>query len=126
MLKRLHALSNLAWNLIAVLLSHAFSKKKPALERFHACYNDDRILPYTLEDKEHRFSDCIACGLCDSLFSGAASLPFLVRSIPNFIGNIPLNFNTNEEYRRCEEICPRKVPLRKMINFIKRKNEELH
>lgn len=132
LLKRLRAILYLGFHLSLNIVERGFGKRR-GLKEFLQDYGGDLILPYTREEKQLLpwFSRCIQCGLCDSLCPqyasapqdlGPALLPFLSRSIPNFA---PLSFTLERctTCQGCESICPTGVPLKRLIQFIREKQE---
>ncbi|MBI2082713.1 MAG: hypothetical protein HYT76_04005 [Deltaproteobacteria bacterium] len=136
MLKSLHAYLNLGFHLTTMMMKRAVSFQPPALKQFLSFYKDDFILPYSLEDKDPSLARCILCGLCDSLcpalktnsgkkILGPSFFPMIARSVPDFVPSLPEDFDEAcQECRGCEAICPEKVPIRKVIAFIKNKKEK--
>lgn len=117
-------------HLVSRIFKGLFFIRSPGLKDFLEFYRQDRILPYTTEDKEllPGASRCISCGLCDSFCPAfripPSMLPHFSRSIPDFAGNVPLDSLLCEECRGCESVCPMKVPLKKIIQFMREKNRD--
>jgi ferredoxin len=136
MLKTIHSFLYLGYHLISRLLRQAALFPRPGLEAFLASYRGDRIFPMDLADKEPAFSRCIACGICDTVcpgitlysqadFLGPSCLPHISRSIPDFTQSLPSDFDGPcQGCKRCEEVCPEKVPLKRMMTFMRKMIDE--
>jgi len=136
MLKRIHATFYLGTHLMIRFMKRLAGR--PGKGAFLRAYATERLVPLTHEEKGllEKISRCIACGLCDLAcpatvnpdgtfpFFGPSALPFLSRSVPDFTA-APFSPKTCGECRECEKACPEEVPLTKIIEFIKRKFEEV-
>ncbi len=131
------ALCFLGFHFFLRILKRIFFIQSPGLKDFVDFYKKDRISTLTRKDKNliEETSHCIGCGLCDSLcpavgllsrqtFLGPSFLPHLSRSIPDFAGVVPLDFDACNGCRGCESICPEHVPLKRIIEFMKSKSVE--
>ncbi len=130
--KSLQAKVLLGGHFILRSLRRLFFMKSAGLPEFLRFYREDRLPSLTHEDKKlltgaHR---CISCGLCDFLcpallqakdFLGPSFFPHLSRSIPDFAGVVRLDLAECAGCRGCEAICPEKVPIKKIIGFMKEK-----
>ena len=134
MLKSLHAVINLGFHLLWRLLRRLCFKRSAGLNDFLSFYREDRIPPVSRGEKEliRLTSRCITCGLCDtrcpsltsfdqSQFLGPSFWPHLSRSVPNFTA-VSLPLQGCEECGACEEVCPTKVPLLSLLEYIKEKS----
>lgn len=127
---RILAYLNLLSHLVQNLLERWVLRRRRGLTDFLHSYREDRIIPFTSEEKKllTLFSRCIQCGLCDSLCPvsgvtpGPSFLPMLARSVPNF-APLPLPLERCAGCPGCESICPTGVPLRQLVDFIRRKME---
>lgn len=139
-LKHFIATSNLGIHFLNRLLKRILMKKSPGLSAFIAYYREDRIFPFTAEEKKllGNFSKCTSCGLCDSECPSLidahsqtrvlpSSLAHVVRSVPDFYGHIHVDAETRELCQSCtgcDMICPERVEIRKIFEFIDAKNRE--
>lgn len=134
-LKAVVAIGNLAWHFALRLLKRLFFIRSAGLKEFVEFYRNDRIVTLSLTDKKllTESARCISCGLCDSLcpalpkvsqegFLGPSFLPHLSRSIPAFAGIAPLEFGECLGCRGCEAICPERVPIKKILEFMREKS----
>ena len=109
--------------------------KSPNLKSFREFYAGDRLATYTLDEKKSLldFGRCISCGLCDVLCPsieaslkghslGVSFMSHVARSTTDFVGNIQLDTKACEGCAGCESVCPERVPLRKVLNFIQSKS----
>ncbi len=116
--------------------------KSAGLKDFFNFYREDRIVALSMEEKNllPAFGRCVSCGLCDSecpaIVEGqqgaqqaaplrSSFLPHFSRSIPDFAAVLPENFISSfahcDECRGCEAICPERVPIRKILEFMESK-----
>jgi hypothetical protein len=126
--KRAYATLNLGFYLFLQILRRILFLKRRGLKEFLESYQPDRILPFLPAERNFDFSNCISCGLCDSVTPGnPSSWPFLSRSIPDFTLALTPNFFDSQplggDY---EGICPKGVPLKEILLFLKNKSEEIH
>lgn len=134
--KKFIATSNLGWHFFLRILKRVFFIESPGLHAFLSYYKEDKIAAISASQKEllSEFSRCISCGLCDSacaalgpsgIVLGPSFLPHISRSIPDFVGTTSDIFETCGGCQGCEAACPVRVPLRKILEFMKAKNEEI-
>jgi hypothetical protein len=138
-MERLHAALLLLWSLVASLLAPLFGRRR-GLAEFHASYEKDR-LP-AVSDEERRalatFGGCIACGLCDAgqgaravasggAFKGVMDLVLASsRSMPDYDAAARSFARVDEaELARLEGICPARVPMRRLKQFVATKGAEV-
>ena len=136
--KALYAAAYLAFRVAIRIGRRLTLRKSPGLGSFLKNYLGDRVVPFTAE--EHRllpsFSRCISCGLCDSLcpavktfsqdrFLGPSFVAHAARSIPDF-AIAPLDMGACEGCRGCESICPERVPIKRIISFMRDKEDLIH
>jgi succinate dehydrogenase/fumarate reductase-like Fe-S protein len=118
-------------------LKKAISPPEDGLAKFTENYRPDGIDYLTPEEVERlpSYSTCIACHLCDAhcpiaketspaLFPGPSWLVMCAgRSMPAFPAT--LNYLSYWEKcgdcRRCEEVCPARIPLKELASFVDRK-----
>jgi succinate dehydrogenase/fumarate reductase-like Fe-S protein len=127
--------------LIAHPLRKMFSTdERSGKRRFLDNYGSEGLFPMTAEDHAvlRTASRCIHCGLCDAFdlavatlpratYDGASLLPLVYsRSIPNLAwARAPLAQLREEQLIRAEAVCPSRVPLRRIAEFLKRKLAEV-
>lgn len=134
--KGFYATTHLGTHLVLRLLKRLFFIKSAGLKEFLGFYREDRIPPLTSEEKDLLFEvqRCVVCGLCDSLcpaskttpreeFLGPSFLPHLCRSIPDFVGVLPPHVKMCEGDPQCETICPQRVPIKKILEFMAEKEK---
>lgn len=110
------------------------------LQTFQANYEKDRLLPLTSDDRKAmpEFSRCIACGMCDAAFTGYAKVN---RSEFRGPSDLPLSYSRNlpdfdslTRYFRnlkhgdlavLEQVCPAKVPFRRLVMFVESQAAQL-
>jgi ferredoxin len=144
MIRRLRAVSFLAYRALvahplSLLTSRAHERGKA---RFLANYAPDGLVPLTPAEREAlpRAMRCVGCGLCDAVCPLAGKLPAREFQGPSVVAlawsratpelghveaslrRLPMDCGT---CRRCEEICPREVPLRELFEFANRKLDEV-
>lgn len=134
-MKTVYSILYIGTHLISRLIRRLFGIRSPGLKEFRSFYQADRILPYSKEEKilTREFSNCIQCGLCDlgcralatfsqEIFLPPSFLSTLTRSIPDFSGLVETPYEELcGDIAASEALCPTKVPIRKMIEFLKRK-----
>ncbi|MBI2981660.1 MAG: hypothetical protein HYY44_05140 [Deltaproteobacteria bacterium] len=125
--------SHLLWR----LFKKGLGRKSPGLKDFLSFYKNDFIIPYRLEDKNPALERCLLCGLCDSLcpalkvdsgkkILGPSFFPMIARSVPAFLSSLPENFDEGcQGCQGCEAICPERVPIKKLILFMKSKQKPI-
>lgn len=134
--KKFIATSNLGWHFFLRILKKIFFIKSPALRDFLAFYKEDKIAAMSLDEKNllTEFGRCISCGLCDSFCPalgasgiglGPSHLPHVSRSIPDFVGTVATDFEVCGGCHGCDQVCPVRVPIRKILEFMRTKNEEI-
>lgn len=134
--KSLFSTAFLGYHFLLRILKRIFFVKSAGLKDFLEFYREDRIAAISREEKDlfPGFSRCVSCGLCDALcpaiaplsqenYLGPSFLAHLSRSIPDFAGHVPLNFDHCHNCHGCDSICPKRVPLREILEFIKNKSE---
>ena len=129
MVERLHAV----WLLAIALLQSIFGRRR-GLREFHESYQADRLAPVTEEERDvlPLLSGCIACGLCeleagprapDGSYSGPMDLMLASsRSMPDYDAAV-LSFAhlSDERAKAVEQICPTRVPVRRIAMFVRAK-----
>jgi succinate dehydrogenase/fumarate reductase-like Fe-S protein len=130
----LKALWLLTWASLRTLLRWIFRASR-GLDDFNANYKEDGLKPVTPEERANmgRFSRCIACGLCDrgegqriaesrGEYLGVMALVLAgSRSAPEFAAaNAALLHVTDAVLREKEEICPSRVPIVEIAQFVRR------
>jgi succinate dehydrogenase/fumarate reductase-like Fe-S protein len=126
---------------IAHPLRLLFSRdERTGKQKFLDNYAVEGLLPTSAEDREvlQAASRCIHCGLCDAydgalsslprtLYDGASVLPVAwSRATPDLpaaraaVGRI-----APEQLARAEAVCPTRVPLGRIVAYLRRKLDEL-
>ena len=129
----LYATGNLMLHVVFRIGRRISLRKSAGLDQFLQYYREDRIVPLTVEEKSAlpAFSRCISCGLCDSLcpvvkdsapLLGPSFIPHAARSIPDF-ASVPWDYQACENCRGCESICPERVPIKKILSFMRSKTD---
>ncbi len=131
--------ANLYWGYRAVIAQPLRRLLRPnssdGLHRFLANYAVEGLLPMTAEDHQvlRGASRCIHCGLCDAFgprsegsFQGASSLPVAYsRATPHLVNlESALSNLRAEALERAEAVCPTRVPLRALADYLQRKLAE--
>lgn len=127
-LKGMMATANLGGHFFLRLVKRVLFIRSPGLKEFSDYYRKDRIVSLKPSEKKlmTEAGRCISCGLCDSLCPLHPSfLPHFSRSIPDFAGVVPLEFDECAGCRGCESICPERVPIREILNFMREKSAGL-
>ncbi len=137
---RVKAILLLAWALFRTVLRLTFGKKVDGIARFRENYAADRLPPVTPPEREELalFGRCIACGLCDRgegeriVASGGryrGVMPLMLaasRSMPDFhAARMSFACVPEEVLADKEQLCPTRVPMRKIARFVHDKAEEL-
>lgn len=132
--KYLYAQVFLGYHLLLRLLRRIFQKKSPGLKDFVAYYHDDKITKFSRHEKElmSQWTRCISCGLCDSVCASVSTYPVgpsflqrLIRSVPDFVGNVALDLDHCQSCGACESVCPTNVPIVQAVQFIQNKENEV-
>lgn len=125
----------LALALLRSWLRHLLTRRD-GYAAFRANYDPDGLPPVTPSEREAMdgFGRCIACGLCDrgeaeriaasgGAYRGVMALVLAgSRSMPDFRGAAySLGFVPLEVLREKERICPAKVPIARIGEFIRAK-----
>ncbi|MBI1909984.1 MAG: 4Fe-4S dicluster domain-containing protein [Deltaproteobacteria bacterium] len=137
-LKTLYAFFKIGFQLLQRIGKRLTFRKSPRLEQFLKNYQADGIVTLSREDKEklNRFSHCLGCGLCDSGCPLTLESTTLESTTPSYLAmalsrGMPdfafMTFNKAvcQDCRHCEEVCPTKVPLKEIFNFIESKKQAL-
>ena len=109
-------------------------------QRFLDNYAPEGLLPTSAEDRAvlQAASRCIHCGLCDAydaalsslprtLYDGASLLPVAwSRATPDLpAARAAVERIAPEQLARAEAVCPTRVPLGRIVAYLRRKLEEL-
>jgi succinate dehydrogenase/fumarate reductase-like Fe-S protein len=105
-------------------------------ERFLANYGGEGLVPMSVEDREilAGAARCIHCGLCDAydgalsviprtVYDGASVLPVAYsRATPDLPrAREAISRLTEAHLTRAEAVCPTRVPLRRIAQYLRRK-----
>ena len=135
---RVKALFLLFVALVKTLLARAFSRRRSGIAEFRANYDADGLPPVTLEERQVlvTFERCIACGLCDrgeaariarsgGAYRGVMALVMAgSRSMPEFrAAAYGFSFVPEEVLAQKEQICPVRIPFRRIARFVHDKAE---
>lgn len=137
---RIKAILLLAWAVIRTVFRRLFSARVDGLARFRDNYAADRLPPVTPSERQElvAFGRCIACGLCDrgesSRIAGSAGryrgiMPLMLaasRSMPDFhAAQLSFSHVSDQVLEQKEQLCPTRVPMRKIAHFVRDKADEL-
>ncbi len=136
---RVKAVFLLALAVLRTFVRRLFGGKKGGIRAFRERYAADGLAPLTAEQREslRGFGGCIACGLCDrgerariassaGAYNGVMQLVLAAsRSMPDF-GAAALGFAhvPDEVLAEKERICPTRVPMRQIAQFVREKSSE--
>jgi succinate dehydrogenase/fumarate reductase-like Fe-S protein len=138
-LEQLHAIVILAWSLLRSLFAPILGTRR-GLAEFKASYASDRLPPVSPDERRvlPMLSGCIACGLCDigegvraahsnGAYIGAMDLMLASsRSMPDFDAALrSFAAVTDERLAELERVCPTRVPMRKVAQFVRAKGTEI-
>jgi hypothetical protein len=105
------------------------------LPLFEANFRAERLTSLSAAERNEitTFSRCIACGRCDQgdgeriaaskgAYPGTMALMLASsRSMPDFAATLDaLRFISDEDLARKERLCPTRVPMRRIAEFIRR------
>lgn len=137
---RVKALLLLGWSFIVTLVRRLVgSNKNIGIAQFQANYAADRLPPVSPSERESlgSFGGCIACGRCDlgeaqRIYNSAGEYRGVMqlmlgasRSMPDFqaasksFAHIP-----DAVLAQKEPLCPARVPMRQIAQFVRDKAEE--
>lgn len=134
-MQRVSALFLLAWSLVRSLLDGFFGQRR-GVKQFQANYAADRLPPVEPDERVMlpTLSGCIACGLCNvgdavriatshGAYAGPMDLALASsRSMPDFdAALVSIEKTTDEDLARAEALCPTRVPLRRIVAFVRAK-----
>lgn len=136
---RIKAVLLLTLAVLRTFVRRLFGGKKGGIAAFREHYAADGLAPLSAEQREamRGFGRCIACGLCDrgereriassgGAYRGVMQLVLAAsRSMPDF-GAAALGFAhvTDEVLAEKERICPTRVPMRRIAQFVSEKASE--
>ncbi len=129
----LSAIAYLAWRAIfAHPLKRLFKQHGSAIDRFHAAYVAEGLVPTRPEDRAagEEAAACIACGLCETGCSLAeASAPVRAlglhaafRLYSRSMADLPFAREALEACARCEgcdALCPTGVPISRVVAHLR-------
>lgn len=130
---KLTAYANLGWHAFLTMGRRTFGERR-GLSAFLEAYREDRLPPLTAEERGllRRFDGCLSCGLCDTVarpadrdatdgLPGPSALPASVsRHPPDYdVLGAYLARMEGEDLVRMEQICPARVPFRRLVQMIR-------
>ena len=133
---RLKAFFLLTLAVLRTFVRRLFGGKKGGIAAFRAHYAADGLAPLTPEQRDavSTFGTCIACGLCDrgerariassgGAYRGVMQLVLAAsRSMPDFgAAAVGFAFVPDEVLAEKERICPTRVPMRRIAQFVREK-----
>ena len=134
-MRSLLAKLNLAWALVLHFLRRPFHLS--GYQAFLDNYRADRLVPLSQVDKTWllKFSQCLNCGLCDAVCPALGVLPrgdfpgpsYLVTTLTRATSDFwaaGVDLSMCEGCRRCETVCPNRVPVKEALEFIEAKTLE--
>lgn len=136
---RIKAVFLLTLAVLRTFVRRLFGGKKGGIAAFREHYAPDGLAPLTPEQRDAvcAFGTCIACGLCDrgesgriassgGAYRGVMQLVLAAsRSMPDFgAAAIAFSHVTDEILAEKEAICPTRVPMRRIAQFVREKASE--
>jgi heterodisulfide reductase subunit C len=127
------ALAYLAWRaLVAHPLKRLFRQRGTGLERFHAAYVAEGLVPTRPEDRAagEQAAACIACGLCETGCDLAQATPAAralglhaaFRLYSRSFADLPLAADALEACAGCagcDALCPTRVPISRILAHLR-------
>jgi heterodisulfide reductase subunit C len=127
------ALAYLAWRaLVAHPLKRLFRRRGTGIERFHAAYVAEGLVPTRPEDRAiaQAASACIACGLCETGCDLAMATPAVralglhaaFRLYSRSFADLPLAAGALDACAACvgcDALCPTRVPIGRIIAHLR-------
>jgi hypothetical protein len=138
-MEQLHAIVLLGWALFRTLIAAIFGSRR-GLREFQESYAGDRLPPVSPTERRAlpMFGGCIACGLCNlgegariaaSLGAYAGVMDLILassRSMPDFdVAAISFDAVGDERLAALEQVCPTRVPMRRIAEFVRGKARDL-
>ncbi len=127
------ALAYLAWRaLVAHPMKRLFRRRGTGIERFHAAYVAEGLVPTRPEDRAiaQAASACIACGLCETGCDLAMATPAIralglhaaFRLYSRSFADLPLAAGALDACAGCagcDALCPTRVPIGRIIAHLR-------
>jgi heterodisulfide reductase subunit C len=127
------ALAYLAWRaLVAHPLKRLFEQRGTGLERFHAAYVAEGLVPTRPEDRAvgEEAASCIACGLCETGCDLAGATPAAralglhaaFRLYSRSFADLPHAADVLDECAGCagcDALCPTGVPISRVLAHLR-------
>lgn len=127
------ALAYLAWRaLVAHPMKRLFRRRGTGIERFHAAYVTEGLVPTRPEDRAiaQAASACIACGLCETGCDLAMATPAIralglhaaFRLYSRSFADLPLAAGALDACAGCagcDALCPTRVPIGRIIAHLR-------
>ena len=133
-LKKIKATFFIGYHFVLLEVKKLFKLNFKGLKNFTNNYKNDRIFPISKEWRLQmtNFSHCHSCRLCDAVCPAITHDPkqtapsFLAISYSRQLTDLVYFDETNcVDCKRCEDICPQKVPLVSLIRFMKESHQLL-
>ena len=127
------ALAYLAWRaLVAHPMKRLFRRRGTGIERFHAAYVAEGLVPTRPEDRAiaQAASACIACGLCETGCDLAMATPAVralglhaaFRLYSRSLADLPVAAGALDACAGCagcDALCPTRVPIGRIIAHLR-------